>query len=273
MDTAHFSLQNRRIFISGSSSGIGAATAKMAAERGARVIVHGRDRERTEGVAAEIVASGGEAIALIADISSDAEVNAMAAEVHDRFGGIDILVSNAGDANPFSSDWFAVSPDDWLASYNRNVVAAVRLTQHFVPGMRERGWGRVILIGSNAYTRPPVDFPAYPPGKAALVNLAISLAKVLSNTGVTANIVSPGGVMTETLASNLLPMAQAMGWTDTDPAVIERRLTTEKWPNLVGRLARPEEIAATILFVASDMAGYMTGSNIRIDGGDGLSMH
>lgn len=82
----------------------------------------------------------------------------------------------------------------------------MRLIRAFVPGMRTRGRGRVITIGSNAYTKPPVDSPIFPPTKAVLVNLALSLAKVLPNTGVTANTIGPGAVLTETMASNLLPM-------------------------------------------------------------------
>ncbi len=268
-----FDLTGKRAFVSGSSSGIGAAIARALGAAGARVVVHGRDGPRTEAVVAEINGAGGEAMPVIGDVGSDDDVAAIGAAVEAAWGGIDILVSNAGDAQPFSPDWFAVPPEDWVASYNRNVVAAVRLVQRFVPPMRDRGWGRVILIGSNAYTKPTIDFPAYAPGKAALVNIAIGLARVLGNTGVTSNIISPGAVLTETMQSNLVPLAQAQGWADTDPAAIEHRLVTEKWVNQVGRMGRVEDIASAVAFVASDMAGYMTGANIRIDGGEAISMH
>ena len=270
---AGFDLTGKRALVSGSSSGIGAAIARMLAASGAQVVVHGRDRVRTEQVAQAIVDAGGVALAVTGDLGSDAAVAAIAEIVHAAWGGIDIVVSNAGDAQPFSPDWFAVPPERWVESYNRNVVAAVRLTQAFVPAMRERGWGRVIVIGSNAYTKPTLDFPAYAPGKAALVNVVLGLARVLANTGVTANIISPGAVLTETMASNLLPLAQAQGWPDTDPAAIEHRLVTEKWVNCVGRMGRVDDIAAAVAFVASDMASYMTGANIRIDGGEAISMH
>jgi NAD(P)-dependent dehydrogenase (short-subunit alcohol dehydrogenase family) len=266
-----FGLEGKRAFVSGSTSGIGAGIARMVAAHGAHVVVHGRDAARAANMVAEIEAAGGTAMAVLGDVGSDEAVAAMVAKVDVTFGGIDILVSNAGEAQPFSPDWFAVEPAQFLESYNRNVVAAIRFARAFVPGMRERGWGRIILISSNSYTKPAVDFPAYPPGKAALVNLAVGWAKVLSNTGITSNVISPGAVLTETMASNLLPMAQAEGWADTDPTVIEHRLVTEKWPNHVGRMGRPDDIAAAVTFVASQMAGYMTGANIKIDGGDALS--
>lgn len=268
-----FDLTGKRAFVSGSSSGIGAAIARTLAAAGARVVVHGRDRPRVDAVTAQIVADGGNAMAVVGDVGVDGNVAAMGAAVDAAWGGIDILVSNAGDAQPFSPDWFAVPPEDWLASYNRNVVAAVRLVQYFVPAMRTRGWGRVILIGSNAYTKPTIDFPAYAPGKAALVNITMGLARVLGNTGITANIISPGAVLTETMQANLVPLAQAQGWPEMDPAAIEHRLVTEKWVNQVGRMGRVDDIAAAVAFIASDMAGYMTGANIRIDGGEAVSMH
>lgn len=268
-----FGLEGKRAFVSGSTSGIGAGIARMLAAHGATVVVHGRDRARAAQVVADIEGGGGRAVVALGDIGVDGEVDALAAAVDADLGGIDILVNNAGDAQPFSPDWFAASPDQWLGTYNRNVVSAVRLIQKFVPGMRERGWGRVIMIGSNAYTLPPVDFPTYPPSKAALVNVAISLARVLANSGVTANTVSPGAVLTETMATNLQPMAAAQGWAETDPAIIERRLVSDKWPNFIGRMGRPDDIASAVTFVASELSGYMTGAHIRIDGGNGASFH
>lgn len=268
-----FGLEGRRALVSGSTSGIGAATAKMLAAHGARVIVHGRNRERADGVVAAIRGEGGNAVAVLGDLSDDAQVAALVDEVNAAVGGIDILVSNAGDAQPYSPDWFAVGLDQWAGTYNRNVLSAVRLVQNFVPGMRDRGWGRVIMIGSSAYTRPTIDFPAYAPGKAALVNIVVGLARVLANTGITANIISPGAVLTETLKSNLIPLARAEGWTDTDLGIIEQRLVAEKWRNCVGRMARPEEIAAAVVFLAGNLAASMTGSNIRIDCGETASFH
>ena len=268
-----FGLKGRRAFVSGSTSGIGAACARMLAAHGATVVVHGRNRARADKVVKDIVEAGGRAIAVLGDLSDDDQVAALVDEVNTAIGGIDVLVSNAGDAQPFSPDWFAVNLEQWAGTYNRNVLSAVRLVQNFVPGMRERGWGRVIVIGSAAYSKPTIDFPAYAPGKAALVNIIVGLARVLANTGITANIISPGAVLTKTMTSNLLPIAQAEGWTDTEPDVIERRLVAEKWHNCVGRMARPDEIAAAVVFLSGTLAACMTGSNIRVDCGETASFH
>jgi len=266
-------LSGKRAFVSGSTSGIGAAIAQALAGEGARVVIHGRDAERAARVQAMIADAGGESTIMLAQLDDDADVKALAERVKADYGGIDILVSNAGDAQPFAPDWFSASPEAWLRSYDRNVVAAVRLVHAFVPAMRDRGWGRVILIGSSAYSQPVIDFPAYGPGKAALVNLMCGLSKVLACTGVTVNMISPGAILTETMESNLLPMAAALGWPETDRADIEQRLVTEKWPNSIGRMGRPEEIAAAVAFVASEAAAYMTGANIRLNGGEYPSFH
>lgn len=106
-----------------------------------------------------------------------------------------------------------------------------------------------------------------------MTNMMLNLSSVLANTGITVNMVSPGSVLTETMRSNLAPLAAAQGWEDTDPEVVERRLIAEKWPNSIGRMGRPEEIAATIAFAASDEAAFMTGSNIRVNGGEKPSVH
>lgn len=266
-------LTGKRVFVSGSTSGIGGAIARTLASSNAHVVVHGRDKARAEAVVAGIREAGGKASFVLGNLGDDGAVDAMIEEVQHNVGGIDILVSNAGDAQPFAPDWFSAKPAAWLDSYNANMVAAVRLIHAFAPGMRDRGWGRIIVIGSNAYTKPTVDFPAYAAAKAGLVNMVIGLARALSRSGVTANVISPGAVLTETMESNLLPIARSQGWPETDPEAIQRRLVTERWVNSIGRMARPDEIAAAVAFIASDACAFMTGANIRIDGGEAFSFH
>lgn len=268
-----FDHSGKRVLVSGSTSGIGRATAMLFAASGATVVVHGRNQERADDVVAAIKAQGGEGMAVLGSLDSDDDVASMAAQVDAALGGIDVLVCNAGDANPFSPDWFGVPPAEWVSSYDRNVGGAVRLVHAFAPGMRKRGWGRIILIGSSAYYTPITDFPAYGPGKAALANIMINLTSVMANCGVTVNMISPGSVLTETMADNLQMMADAQGWEETDPEVIERRLIAEKWPNSAGRMGRPEELAATVAFVASEEAAYMSGAHIRVNGGEKPSLH
>lgn len=273
MGKTRFDFSGKRVLVSGSTSGIGAATLRLFAESGARVAIHGRDADRAAALQEAIRTAGGEAIVALGSLDSDAQAAGIARQVEAAFGGIDILVSNAGDSRPFSADWFAVSTEEWLNTYNSNVGGAVRLVNAFVPGMRDRGWGRVILVGSSAYYLPIPDFPTYGPAKAALANVMVNMTKVLGGTGVTVNMVSPGSVLTETMQASLPVLARGEGWSESDPLVIERRLIAEKWPNAVGRMGRPEEIAATVAFVASDEAGYMTGAHIRVNGGEQPSLH
>jgi len=273
MSTMKFDFRGKRAFVSGSTSGIGAAITRLLAQSGAAVVIHGRNAERAERMRAEIEAKGGTAVIALGAIDNARDMARIVSMADDALGGIDILVCNAGEAQPFSPDWFSTPPEDWLTNYDRNVGGTVRMIQAFVPGMKERGHGRVILIGSTAYYAPVPDFPAYGPAKAALINIMVNLCQVLSNTGVTVNTVSPGSVLTETMAANLKPMSAAQGWSETDDQVIERRLVAEKWPNAVGRMGRPEEIAATVAFVASDEAAFMTGANIRVNGGEKPSLH
>jgi 3-oxoacyl-[acyl-carrier protein] reductase len=266
-------LGGKRALVSGSSSGIGAATARLLAKCGARVVVHGRNKERANAVAADIVREGGNALVVLADLCSAEQVQALVDDIHREFGGIDILVNNAGDAQPYAPDWFDADVTAWLAAYDRNVGSAVRLIHAFVPSMRTRGWGRVINVGSSSYANATPDFPAYGPTKAALVNLTINLARVLARTGVTANVVTPGAILTETMQSNMVPLARQMGWADTDLVQLEQRLATEKWPNNIGRMGRPADIAATIAFLASEFSSHMSASNFRVDGGETSSFH
>lgn len=209
----------------------------------------------------------------LGSLDIDAEAAGVVRQAEAAFGGIDILVNNAGESQPFSTDWFTVSTDDWLRTYNSNVGGGVRLVKAFAPAIRDRSWGRIVFIGSSSYYLPIPDFPTYGPAKAALTNVMINLTKVLAGSDVTVNMVSPGSVLTETMRSNLLPLAHGAGWSDTDPLVIERRLIAEKWPNAVGRMGRPEEIAATVAFVASEEAAFMTEARIRVNGGEQASFH
>jgi 3-oxoacyl-[acyl-carrier protein] reductase len=259
-------ITGKRALITGSTSGIGAATARMLAAEGVAVIINGRNADRAEAVRADIVAAGGAAAVALGDLATDdGAATAMAAALG-AFGGIDILVNNLGQYEPFAPVWTDATPAQWAATYEANVIAAVRTIQASVEGMKAAGWGRIINIASGAYTEPPPEFPTYGPSKAALVNLSVGLAKALADTGITVNTISPGSVLTEALKTNLPIMGKANGWDETDLGELERRFARQ-WRSLVSRAGRVEEIAALICFVASAHASYITGTNYRIDGG------
>jgi 3-oxoacyl-[acyl-carrier protein] reductase len=162
--------------------------------------------------------------------------------------------------------WETADPRTWEELYRQNVAAAVGLAQALVPGMRERGWGRVIQIASGEATSPYATMPDYAASKAALVNLSVSLAKFLDRSGVTANTVSPGLVVTPGVERFFRGVAAERGWGESWDE-IERHVLAEVLDNPTGRLGRPEEVAAVVALVASPLADYVNGSNWRIDGG------
>ncbi len=258
-----FQLAGKRAVVTGSSSGLGAAIVKMLAAEGAAVVVHGRHEERANAVAATIRASGGKAEVALGDLTTDAGAD-RAATAMLAGGAIDILVNNAGILP--RQAWMAATAEDWQQTYNNNVISSVRMIQRLVPQMRERHWGRVIQIGGGLAQQPQAGGPHYSATLAARHNLAVSLARELTGTGVTSNVVAPGAILTEEGRPLLMHMAQAYGWAGT-PEEIEITAAQAIAPNDVGRFGRPEEIAAAVVYLASPRANYISGATIRVDGG------
>ncbi|MGR6919641.1 SDR family NAD(P)-dependent oxidoreductase [[Actinomadura] parvosata] len=262
-------LTGKRALVTGSSSGLGEAIAKALAVEGADVVVHGRDRTRTSAVAEAIRAAGGSAGIAIGDLSTDDGADAVAAAAL-ADGPIDILVNNAG-AYPHRG-WKDATAADWSQTYEVNVVSAVRMILRVVPRMHEREWGRVIQIGGGLAVQPGADLPHYNATLAARHNLTVSLARQLKGTGITANTVAPGAILVDSVQKFLTDLAPARGWGETW-ADIERNAIEELVPNDVGRMGRPEEIAAAVLYLSGPLADYVTGTTLRVDGGTVRGVH
>ena len=256
-------LAGKRALVTGSSSGLGEAIVTLLAAEGAAVVVHGRDESRAQAVAEAIRATGGSAQVAIGDLATDAGADAVASAAL-AGGAIDILVNNAG-VLPRKS-WMETTADLWAQTYNTNVISGVRMIQRLVPQMCERRWGRVIQIGGGLSMQPQAIGADYNAALAARHNLAVSLARELKGTGVTSNVVSPGAILTKQGIPQLAQMAKAMGWGETQEEM-ERNVVLHVAPNDVGRLGRPEEIAAAVAYLASPMADYVSGATIRVDGG------
>ncbi len=257
-------LTGKRALVTGSSSGLGAAIAKLLAVEGAAVVVHGRDERRTNAVAEAICAGGGKAEVVLGDLATDSGADSVASAALAN-GPIDILVNNAG-VLPRES-WMEATAENWQQTYNDNVVSAVRMIQRLVQPMRERHWGRVIQIGGGLALQPHAGRgPHYSATLAARHNLAVSLARELKDTGVTSNVVAPGAILTEQNRPMLAQMGQAQGWGENWEE-IEYHAAQAIAPNDVGRFGRPEEIAAAVAYLAGPAADYISGATIRVDGG------
>lgn len=259
-------LAGRRALVTGSSSGIGAGIARMLAEEGCTVVVHGRDRERADAIAAEIGAAGVALGDLSTDEGADATVEAAVAALG---GPVEILINNAGggSGNSTSQAFMDVTLDHWIATYQSNTLAAMRMIERCVPAMCDALFGRVIQISSAVGVQPNNLGPSYSSAKAAMNNMTVSLAGALKGKGITVNTVSPGVIITPAMLSWGRSLSKNLGWGDPSPEELERLIATERLNLPAGRIGRVEDIAMMVCLLASPRSGYITGANHRIDGG------
>jgi 3-oxoacyl-[acyl-carrier protein] reductase len=261
-------LSGKPALVTGSSKGIGEAIAMALAREGANVVVHGRDRAQAERIVGVIVAAGGQAHAVLGDLTQDHAVERLVAEAQDRVGPIAILVNNAGGSGP-KNDWATTTAREWASTYDRNVLAAVRVSTRVLPGMRQAGWGRLINVSSGAATMPPATGPDYSAAKAAMNALTASMAKAVAAEGVTVNAISPGTIKSAKLEGGFRAAAAARGlaaedapWQDIQRSVLSLFADVP-----VGRVGELDELADAVAFLASPLAGYITGINLHVDGG------
>lgn len=261
-------VKGKRALITGSSSGLGEAIAIMLAAEGVAVIVHGRDENRTKAVTAQINQSGGKAEYVIGDLSTDEGADSVvnAALVN---GQVDILINNAGVYH--GQPWMEVPAQAWLDTYNTNVVSGIRMVQRLLPQMRQLGWGRVVQIGSIAAMQPIAIQPDYNAAMAARHNLTVSLARELKGSGITSNTVAPGTVLVEPVKNLIMGMAAQNNWGDNWEE-IEKNAAALFMQNDLGRFGKPEEVAAAVAYLLSSYADNITGSIVRVDGGQTLSV-
>ena len=248
-------LQGKVALITGGGTGIGAAVARRFTASGASVAITGRRREPIAGVAAEL-----DCLAIKADTADADDCIAAVAQTVAEFGGLDILIANAGILSSAGSVT-TLDEAEWQEVINVNVAGVMQITRAAIPAMTSRGGGAIVSISSVAGIRSSQGFTDYITSKHALIGLTKSLACDYGAQGIRANTLCPGWVKTPMSDGAMASLASRKGLT-LDEA---RALTTQYTP--LQRMGEPEEIAACVEFLASDDASFVTGATLVADGG------
>ncbi len=251
---ATFNLAGRRALVTGSSRGIGAALALALAEAGADVAVHCAGRQDAASkVADRISAMGRRAPVLTADLTDAAAPQQLAQRAVEALGGIDILIANA--SVQLAQPWAEVTREQFDQHIAVNVRSTFELIQALTPAMAQRGWGRILTIGSVQETRPHPQMVIYAASKSAQTSLVRNLAKQLAPRGITVNNLAPGVIDTDRNRAALAQPEYRAQVLDRIPAQ---------------RLGQPEDCAGAALLLCSDAGSYITGQSLFVDGGFSL---
>ena len=265
-----FTLSGKTALVTGGSKGIGAAAALSLSEARAKVAICSRNVEELRQTAVDIeVRTGHPVIPIVADVTSQADVDRLIAETEASLGGIDILVNNAGAVGRFGP--FEEIPTELYASlYELNVVSMVRLVKAVLPVMKAKKWGRIINVSSENGLQPDPDMTPYNLTKAAIINFSKSLSKSLGQHNILVNTVSPAFIYTPLVKEMMAGIAAQKNIT---PQEAMQQFLMEKRPNIdLKRAGSIEEVGAAIAFLASDAASFITGTNLRVDGGSVASI-
>ena len=254
-------LASKVALVTGSTAGIGFATAEALAREGARVIVNGRTSERVEA-----------AVSLLRQSIARSDIQGIAADVATAEGcasvirahpEVDVLVNNMGIFEPKAFE--DISDVDWMRFFEANVLSGVRLSRHYVGGMRSRNWGRIVFVSSESGLQIPTEMIHYGVTKTAQLAVARGLAETLAGTQVTVNSVLPGPTSSEGVGRFVAQMAHSSG---KDAATVEREFFQSARPtSILKRFATTAEVAAMITYVCSAQASATTGAALRVDGG------
>ena len=254
-------LAGKRAIVTGSTAGIGFACAEVLGREGAHVIINGRTPPRIDAALAKLrdAVPSGKFEGVAADVASAEGCARLVRSVPDA----DILVNNMGifEPKPFEE----ISDGEWLRFFEANVLSGVRLSRHYLQGMRARNFGRVVFVSSESGVQIPTEMIHYGVTKTAQIAVARGLAETLVGTNVTVNSVLPGPTASEGVAGFVAQLAATQG---KDLADVERDFFRQARPSsVIQRFATTEEVASMIAYVCSTAASATTGAALRVDGG------
>ncbi|MEO0375737.1 MAG: SDR family NAD(P)-dependent oxidoreductase [Cyanobacteria bacterium P01_A01_bin.17] len=249
--------------ITGGDSGIGRATAKILAQEGVKIALLDKTTDDLKETVAEIETMG-EVIPIQADLRNLDAVEAAKQKVLEHYGAAHILVNCAGITGA-TEPFLELSDEDWYETLEVDFMAAVRVCRAFIPCMQKAGWGRVVLITSEDALQPYTDEMPYCAAKAAVWNLTKNLSKAYAKDGVLVNSVSPAYIATPMTDKMMQQRAEEKG-VSFDEAI--QTFLKDKRPHLeLQRRGKPEEVAAVISFLCSELSSFVVGANYRVDGG------
>ena len=260
-------LTGRKAIVTGSTAGIGRATAEGLARAGAAVVVNGRGAARVDEAVRQIRRTVPEAdvSGAVADMATAEGVAALIAQAPDA----DILVNNVGTAHirdyAVVEDIAAIPDEDWLGLFQLNVMSGVRASRHYLPRMVNQGWGRVVFVSSESAVNIPKEMLDYGMTKTAQLAVSRGLAEAVAGTGVTVNAVLPGPTRSEILGDFMARQAQTHGIT-LDEAELAF-LKSARPTSLLGRFATTDEVANMIVYACSEQASATSGAALRVEGG------
>lgn len=253
-------LSGQTAFVSGSTQGIGFAVASSLAKEGARVIVSGRRQAEVDAAVTSLLRTNpaAEHSGIVVDFADAAQVD----RSMDQLGDVDILVNNVGLFG--LADFESIDDEEWARYLEVNLMSGVRLSRHVLPGMLQRGAGRIIFVSSESGVNIPVDMIHYGVSKAAMIALGNGLAKRTRGTAVTVNTVLGGPTYSDGVAHTVEAIAAAQS---TSVEAMKAAIIGQNRTTLLKRFIQPNEIAALITYLASPLASATNGAAIRADGG------
>jgi NAD(P)-dependent dehydrogenase (short-subunit alcohol dehydrogenase family) len=253
-------LDGKVAVVTGGGRGLGRVIAQSMCRSGAEVVVTGRDAGALSDTVDLIAADSGRASSIVTDLADPSSVDRLGHEVRARHGHVDVLVNNSGVAGPTTPLW-ELDVADWDATMDVNVRGVFLACRTFLPGMLERGRGSIVTIGSMTGKRPLTGRTPYAASKTALIGLTRTLAAEVGPRGVRVNLVSPGGIEGERIERVIAALADREGL----PLDEARRRFTDDSP--LRRLVPPDDVAAAVVFLASDAAASITGEDLNVSAG------